>query len=414
MKNMITLFSAVLVIASMSACSSKWQQDPLAGENKVLEDGQQKPTPAESAKPVDSEAIRIDTVDSYTFIEDNDGGFTVTSRVLEPGYTSTLTIDNMADFPDANFDSTGHFTWHPKPGTVTGDGVMQIVKPLKVKVVAEKPGATIYQRTKVVNLTITKIFGAPVITSVTKSEDSMREGETMTVSVQVRDQDAGTDPKTWPVLQVLPTQGYPSLVDSISISDVSFSGNGQFVVTLKIDLSNKEVTKGFDRFGFSVRAISRYNQVSASQDVFVNVATSFAKPVCTWTQSIPATAGSEVNYQFVIYDPKGETYLNTPTFSNLPNGATVNCTNLNVSSQQCSFVWNVDKSVAPDEYDFSGEVSVSNQNSSDSHTETQDFDFKVIVGKKVKDPTDPADPADPINGPKMKLPAVLSQLQGGR
>lgn len=380
MKNIKYFLSAVFVIATLAGCGSKWQQDPLSDKDGAFKNGQQKPTLPESPKPISSESVRLDTVDQYTFREGTPGEITMSARVLEAGYTPTIFIDNMNDFPGAAFNtSTGKFTWTPPMGTVNGDQGLEEKRPLSVHVVGNNPNGKVLSGTFKVDLRIGKQVNTPEIFSVSKTSATMREGDMMTVQVKVRDKDAGSSAASYPNLQVLPITGYGNISQYVTITQVLATGNNEFVINLSVDLSDAELTKSRDRFGFMLKAISRFQQASTAQNVLIDVATSFAPLQSTWFDVLSVPVGVKTNFQFMIFDPKDETFVGTPTFTNVPNGATITCNGVSVTRQFCTFSWSPDFTVSPGDYTINAVATAKNQDAQDTFSKDNTFQLKLTV-----------------------------------
>lgn len=379
MKNIKYFFSALLVIGTLAGCGS-WNEDPLAGKDDAFKNGLQKPTLPESPKPTDSAALRLDTVDFYKFKEGAAGEFSMSARVLEPGYTPTIYIDNLSDFPGAVFSqAAGKFYWTPPLGTVSGDSGLEESRVLKVRVVGNKPNGQVLTSDFKVDLRVSKVLNAPEIFSVSKSSAEMREGEMMNVTVKVRDKDAGTGMSGYPKLQVLPIVGYGNISQFTTITQILATGNNEFVINMSIDLNGAELTKSRDRFGFKLQAMSRFAQLSAEQDVYVNVVTSFSDLQSTWFAALDVPLGLKKEFQFMIFDPKDELFVAQPVWSGLPSGATINCTGVNITRQMCTFSWTPDFTVSPGTYSVNATVTGSNQDTNDRATKNYNFKMDLSV-----------------------------------
>lgn len=376
MKNIKYFLSAILVIGTLAGCGS-WNEDPLAGKDEAFKNGQQKPTLPESPKPTDSAALRLDTVDFYKFKEGAAGEFSMSARVLEPGYTPTIYIDNLSDFPGALFSaSAGKFYWTPPVGTVTGDAGLEESRVLKVRVVGNKPNGKVLTSDFKVDLRVSKNLNAPEIFSVSKSSAEMREGDMMNVTVKVRDKDAGS---STPGLKILPIVGYGNISQFVTITQTLATGNNEYVINLSIDLNGAELTKSRDRYGFKLVAISRFQQESAGQDVYVNVVTSFSDLQSTWFATLDVPLGLKKEFQFMIFDPKDELFVAQPVWSGLPSGATINCSGVNITRQFCTFSWTPDFTVSPGTYSINASVVGSNQDTNDRATKTYNFKMDLSV-----------------------------------
>lgn len=388
MKNTQYIFSALLVVATLSGCGS-WKQDPLADKDEAFKNAQQKPTLPEAPKPTDSGAVRLDTVDFYKFREGVAGEFTMSARILEAGYSPVIYIDNLADFPGAQYNaSTGKFTWTPALGTVSGDNGLEESRALKVRVVGNKPNGKVLTSDFKVDLRIGKVLNAPEVFSVSKTSASMREGDMMNITVKVRDKDAGSGVNSYPNLLILPIVGYGNISQYVTITQILALGNNEFNINLQIDLSGAELTKSRDRFGFTLKAISRFQQASAPTDVTVNVVTSLADLQSTWFAPLEVPMGVKKEFQFMIFDPKDELFVAAPTFAGVPNGATINCSGVNVTRQFCTFSWTPDFTVSPGTYSITAQVVGKNQDSQDT-TGFKTYNFKLDLNVTSAPPVNP-------------------------
>ncbi len=386
MKNTQYIFSTLLVVATLSGCGS-WKQDPLAGKDEAFRNAQQEPTLPESPKPIDSAAVRLETVDFYKFREGVTGDFQMLARILEAGYTATIHIDNMADFPNAQFvASTGKFTWTPDLGTVSGDKGLEEPRPLMVTVIGTKPNGKVLSSHFTINLSVGKVLNVPEVFSVSKTSASMREGDMMNITVKVRDKDAGAN--SFPNLMILPIVGYGNISQYVTITQILATGNNEFNINLQIDLSGAELTKSRDRFGFTLKAISRFVQASAPTDVTVNVVTSLADLQSTWFAPVEVPMGMKKEFQFMIFDPKDELFVAAPTFSGVPNGANITCSGLNVTRQFCTFSWTPDFTVSPGTYSITSQVVGKNQDSQDT-TGYKTYNFKMDLNVTSAPPVNP-------------------------
>ncbi len=389
MKNIIYFLSAILVIGALSGCASQWNQDPLADKNSVLKAGQEKPTIPEAPKPIDSNSVIVDAVDLYSFREGTIGEVSITARILVNDYVPTMSVENISDFPGANFTVvsydqinrllTAKFTWTPPLGTVSGNNGFEEKKDIKVLVTGNKPNSKVIVGHRTIKASVGKVLNVPEIFSVSRNSANLREGETTTFTVKVRDRDAANDVKTFPNLQIFPITGYANLSQFVTITQVLATGNNEFVITITVDLSGAELTKSRDRFGFKLKAVSRFQQVSAGQDVFVNVLTSFADIQTTWLDTIEVPIGIKKEFQFLLFDPKEELFISSPSFSGLPNGATITCNSLGVTRQYCTFTWTPDFTVSAGDYTAKVLVSAKNQDSQDTFIKNVNFDLKMRV-----------------------------------
>jgi len=360
----------------------KWEQDPLAQAQGQLRQGQQKPTDAESPKADQSELLRIFSPDSFGFKEGQENHFTITSKTLEEGFSNSISISNLDDFVDATFDpATGVFQWHPKKGTLsaTDPDVKDYV--LKVRATAEKTGEKVRTRSKDISLTLSRRGDIPTL-SVTLRKDTIREGDMTQLDIEIYDQDAQVAETTWPTIQLGSVASTQSLLGFLSLGGMRSLGKGWFAVSGYIDLQSAEVTSNMDKFGFSVRALSRLLKSSATQNVYATILTSLSEPVTTWTEPLRVVAGENINYQFLIMDPKAETRVTLKQFDALPAEAKASCQTANSTKPSllaCSLLWPTTTTTPDRVYSFSASVVATNTYYGDSASKPKSFQLKVIV-----------------------------------
>ncbi len=86
-------------------------------------------------------------------------------------------------------------------------------------------------------------------------------------------------------------------------------------------------------------AYSRFNKVSAPRELSLDVLTSFATPVTTWTRPLVIRETEAVTYNFVVSDPKFETWLSHSSSNSLPLGSTLTCQQAGRGMLNCTFTW---------------------------------------------------------------------------
>lgn len=373
----LTLIS-LLVLAT--ACG-QWNQDPMAGISGAVKQGLEKPTTPEAPKPIDSEALRINSPDDYSFEQQVAGEFEISSRILIPDYQDRLVIKNIDQFAGASFDSkTGKFRWTPPQGTISeGDGLIKRMS-LEVVAYAEKKDAISLQRQKTIKISVTRKPSAPQIISFSLTKTNLREGEFVSGTVVYEDKDANEkDSSTWPVLQFRTSIGSAHIMSFLEMGSTGSLGNRRFQTAFTLNLREAEVTKTIDNYSIVVRAVSSLNQSSADASVSLTVYSSFADANSTWTQSVPFTAGKIETYDFLIMDPKAEAKLDSAMFMNMPPGARANCTNVNASVLSCRLIWDIPVNAKTGPGQINLNIAVKANTPLDNYSRAQSFKLDYSV-----------------------------------
>ena len=227
-KSNLLLIMGALVFAGAVNSGCSLNQDPYAEKSEEIRNGVPPELDREPAapKPLASDALRIDSLDFYTFREQVESEIVLTGRVLQPTASFDLSIDNMSDFPGAKFDAkTGSFKWLP-PRETTG-GEYGLAKRLIVRLTAPSAvGGAILGTTKAILVYVTRAEIDPEIISVDDlvRPNATREGELRRFTVVVRDPDSADVDGSRPVLNAIPSQRGPSDISGlVYMQEPSFS-----------------------------------------------------------------------------------------------------------------------------------------------------------------------------------------------
>jgi hypothetical protein len=378
-------FKAVLVLSVLivqTGCSN-WKQDPLADQDGILGNGTDKPVKEETEKPLSSDAVRIVSDDFLRFKENEELSFTIGVKNLLAGYSAELNIDNMAEFPGAKFNSSkGIFTWRPSKGTILAKDVERYMV-LKVRAIASRQGsATIYNE-KEIQVVLNRQFNKPQITNIARSATLLREGEQAEVRVMIDDLDADPmDVNTWSRVMILPTQFQQKIISGyMSLKSYRFVSGTTYEAIFTINLTDAEISQSKDDFYFDVALNSRFNQASDRQTQSVTVYTSFTELKSTWTTILEAQLGTKINYQFLIYDPKGELTVSFSGLKNQIKGSTVKCIKATTSTLSCVFALDTTTMVDPAVLSFSVVTNSKSQYSGDTQEIAKDHNLTVNLVK---------------------------------
>ncbi len=382
MKNILL---AVILSAGLFGCSN-WNQDPLKNKDGVLASGQSKPVELVEPKPLASDAVRILAPDFMRFKENEAGELIVAVRNLLPGYSVQVAIDNLTDFPGATFDAaSGKFAWTPAKGLILPVELEKAMT-LKVRTVATLAGSATVFSEKEIQIILNRAFVKPVISSITKASPIMREGEVLDISVLINDVDADPlDQKTWCSLNIKPTMWQKSLSGYMSLKSYRFVSGSTFEALFTVDLRNAEVSEGLDTLYFDINVLTRFNQLSDNQTQNVNIYTQFSDLRSTWSTVIEGKIGTVINYQFLVYDPKGELKVSFEGLKNEIKGSATKCTNATTSVLSCTFIYDTTvattPALVPAVSTFNLSTKSKNQITADTFEVAKDFKFTLNLVK---------------------------------
>jgi hypothetical protein len=377
MKNInAILFRSILGVLLVTAACSKLEQDPLVDKKGQFDRGIEKPTVPEAPKPVDSDAIRIDAVSYFSFLEQEADEIKISARVLIPDYELQISIPNIADFPGATYDAAnGVFRWNPPRNLIPVDR-QRIERMLQVRVAARKENNPALIGTKSIVVALQRNLQIPVVRSVDISSISLREGRDTNFRVLVRDLDADlSDNRTWPRLELGMVVDRTPLMNVVKFLRIDREGQ-DLSYSFNMNLMNKELTKNFVDAGLSFTPISRYQSVGTPANLSIRIFTSFSILASTW-QPIQVVAGEKIDQTFLIMDTKSELTLRYLRTENLPGGATMSCTPANRNVLSCRLQW---VAANPGNYLPSSVVRKVNEFSNlDPYQEDQTFGLQIVV-----------------------------------
>lgn len=365
---MKTGFIALALALTAAGCSKGLQQDPYADQSDAVKNRipPEKNTAPPVGKAVGAEVLRIDSADSLTFDEGQEGQAQITGRVLMDinGHTPVLgtdyelSIDNIADFPGATFDApTGTFTWTPRRGYVQGSYTRNI----HVDVTLTTKGSPILRTTRSIIGIVTCSSIEPTIVSIEDlNVTPLHEGEARIFKVVVNDPHGDDKDDMRPRLTIVASDnGQPTAANLITLQKTWGVANPQrdpgnptqWIFTLVLDLQNKEITTGKTVLGFGLIATSRFGEASAIKLSSATVITSIGDPLMSWAQNEPidVVQGKENTINFSIFDPRSESNMtvNFDTRCDITLGIGSTCTckaqaaAAGVNTQLCTIRWSV-------------------------------------------------------------------------
>lgn len=321
MKKMI--LGAMLVLAA--AGCGKLQEDPLKGFGKNINNGRSPSERQEEAEALSRNLLRLDRNDQLTFKEGREDEFSFVARVLSARYETEIVFRNLADFPGAAFDAaTGKLKWTPPAGFISSglDRTMklfveviatpQFEEELPLKITAEVP------------VTVVRDAKVPEIISKGNLPTFLREGDSATIEVVVRDTDSSS--ATPPALNLLPTQRGLNLSTFTRVTGPTRSSSTPDLFTFRVtfDLSNAEITRSGVDGAVRMQAVSQFQKLSKTEDAVFRVYTKLSEPLTTWFTPTEFQPAVPKGHSFQIFDPRQEGRL-TIRSQRLPSGATLTC-----------------------------------------------------------------------------------------
>jgi hypothetical protein len=386
----LSILCAVMSLAVLG-CSGEFNQDPLASKPNPIQNGQPPDLQPKPKPPVQSDAVLIDGPASVSFMEEREDQISLRVRVLEKGYTGSLEIANLADFPGATFDAaTGIFTWTPPKGTV-GEGYWRKMT-LKVNGfgIPKKEDGVVLIRPSTVSLDVNRKLMIPEVKSVVGPTASLREGANYDLTVVVKDPDGGTGANEEPSLLILPPEvgnlGVKSLASHVSVVSVTANEpQKEWTYRLRIGLTDEEFTTSSDAAGFKLRALNRFHQPSADATFRTKVFTKLT-PLATSWQDAEVTPHQENLIPFLIYDQKGEAVIDVQSMANLPAGAEIKCSPARPGVLSCLFKWNPPYNESEQNLIMAVTALGKNSDTADSQTVSGRFNLRLKV-KFLADPT---------------------------
>ncbi len=376
-KILVTLTAGLM----LSGCG-KWMQNPLDGKKGEFERAKSVPTKPDLEKPLQSDAVKITLPDFQEFEEGEKAEFQIAARILLEGYAAEVSIENLTDFPGATYDATTKiFSWTPPAGFVTAIGTNGLIAqlPLIVRAYGYKPGSQVLFDEQVRAMSVNRKLNDPLILSANKPATFLREGTTMRVPVIIFDKDAlPNDRSTWPKLTLTTIAGAKSLSALTSIAREESLGSNRYQLTIEIDARDVELSDSIDRFKVGLFATTRFNKFSPQQEIMLEVYTSFATPVSTWTENLQAKETEALVYKFIITDPKLEAVLKMDSVLSLPTGSDLSCEATARGVLNCTFTWTPGEGQAGS-YNLRVDIQSRNLNTSDSTQQIRTLDFRTQV-----------------------------------
>jgi|GEM_PF-6503090 len=338
-QNLLITLCAGLTLAGCGG----WDQNPLDGKKGDFGKAKPVPTPADKAKPLRSDVVKIYMPDFQDFQEGMASEFTITARVLLEGYSPEIELENLADFPGATFNkTTGMFRWAPPTGFVesTGEVGQRLRRNLIVRAFGRKPGDQVLFVDAERPMYVSREFKVPEITSIIKNESFLREGATTLIPVIVFDKDAVANiPSTWPKILFQTVTGSKSLSGLSTIYREESLGNSQYRIYVQVDARDAELSDSIDTFKMTLVANSRFGRLSLPKELTLDIYTSLSAPTSTWTEPVQVKETETLAYKFMVNDPKLEAWLSLDRTFSLPTGSNLTCQPISRGILSCTFTW---------------------------------------------------------------------------
>jgi hypothetical protein len=410
MKKNFILNALVLVVLGyfQSGCGQSFVKDPLINKPSPLQNGQIPNNKIKDPTNTPSDAIKIDSSDIVSFMEEREDKIELKVRVLQPDYEGQLFIDNFDEFPGAKFDSqSGEFVWTPAKGLVT-DGFSRQLE-LRISAIAKTlensdDNAPILMTQKRIIILLNRKLSLPEIKKVDGLPPQMREGDSRILYVQIVDPDAGSTLKEEPHLVVEAfDKDTKSLAPFVSILETTPDyAKKEWKYKLKIDLEKAEITRSSELYGVNIQVINHFGKVSSLYPIGFRIFTKLNKPNTTWKNGYEFLAGEEGRVSFLIYDPGQEGEVSLKGQPQIPQGSTLNCLRASLGVASCEFKWNPSSQYIGKSQHLKFEIQNRSTDYRDSNIESNSVDLKLSVKKREL----PGEP--PENNPEPK-PNIVSK-----
>lgn len=335
-KLMIGLLS-VLVFAGCTG----FNQDPLKNTTDAVKNAVDPSTKPNLEKALPKESYSLVLPDgSVTFKVGQMTSYLIQLKAYMPEYDYTFSIENFADFPGANLDSVGNFTWSP-PSTILNGSQLHKSIDAKIKIKAVgKLGGQILESFEYVPFHVeTDATTLPSVKSVKFSAAltnpyMFEEGSSRDITIYVEDLDAQDAPGMRPTLNFV-----GKLAGYVIVRNTRFlPALNQWEFEVKADLGNADLTKNMESAPLYVQITNRINKTSVPYKVDFTLLSKLGAPMTTFDNMTTFTLNTPSSVVFTIYDSQGES-IPTLVNSSLPAGATINCDKSTRIFQQCRFDW---------------------------------------------------------------------------
>ena len=412
----LTLSLTTLATVALAAgCSLK--QDPYDGQPDEVRNAAPMGPIEKDKKAGDAlskDYLQIQSDDNAAFRENVQGSVDIKGAILTevngheaiPGQDFILAIDNIADFPGAQWDAVnGKFVWTPLPGFVDTNYSRNVH--ITVSLTA-KFGP--YKTTKDILAVVTRADMQPTIVSIEDlSRTLIKEGDVRTIKVVVRDpHSAGKSMDTKPRLQVTSDGANASAANLIYCAggckdpDQDPNDPQLYTFNLRLDLQGKEITQNKVTLTYGLIATSPFGEASAISTSNLVISSLIQDAQVSWSSADPLTmaSGQTNRVNFTVFDPNSDGAIgvtfNTQCSVSLGASANCSCSTLGrpgTSPQLCTITWSVPAS--PLQTDYTVEFVA--KNTSRDGLQTKSTTFQRTLHIERAGPTPPAPGGGPIH-----------------
>ena len=349
---------------ALVACGGT-EQDPLAKQPESIKQGlppfAPKPPPE---RPLAQDILRIDS-DSYHIFRDNtEKEILITARAEFNDAIYQLNITNLNTFRGATVEAVDgdssvgrkaelRFKWTPPKGLTYADIV---TLRLKVEVYTTNYENN-YKQTRDLEIFIYNEYtSVPEILSLGGLSGSLKEGDTGTFKVKVKDIDSTVDNP--PSLVVSSDEkdinGAPYLSWGSPVQDIQDPTIWYFDVN--VNLNNKELTSSKSIAGYKMGVIGASLRRSSLRSGSFTVLNKVEIPLSTWLTPVDFMIGKENRFEFHVFDPKGDGSLTAQfmtTCLGLPGSPRCDCapqiglTGKANTLATCTLAWSVPLDTLP-------------------------------------------------------------------
>ncbi len=322
-----------------------FNQDPYKGKNDLVNTAIDPAGKPSAPKPIDANYYTFTWSEVTAINEGEQLSIDFTLNGFNPNYDFSYEITNLADFKDAQFDAAKNaFTWTPIKGDFNyADSqvvrkinlLIQINAKLRDVSVSSVP----LQSEESINIDVYRVRSVPEITQANSTSSNLNiiEDSYNYFNLKIFDPESSSDQSTKPEIEF---DGlFAPYVRAESYDNPTYDINTKtWDYKYFINLYSKELTTSMSNADLFIRAS---NAVGTSKRVLIpyKILTKFGDVKNNLKKATQLKLGILNKVQFNIFDSKNEAIVKYTNSTNLPAGSQITCEVVNITFQQCEFLW---------------------------------------------------------------------------